>query len=93
VSASSSKVPEPLIFELYAMALRKPGEFPGVLEDPVAWWKQLVPKHDPALATLLLAVTRGLSLDLAATGQRARIRGALKLLCTLVEGPVTSRPR
>ncbi|MFI5165646.1 MAG: TetR/AcrR family transcriptional regulator [Thermoanaerobaculales bacterium] len=78
-----------LIFELYALALRHPEQYPGVLEDPVAYWQQLTRRAgmrtDAATATLLLAVTRGLALDLAATGQRARVGKALALMCTMLE--------
>jgi AcrR family transcriptional regulator len=79
----------PLLFELYALALRHPAQYPGVLEDPVAYWQQLTRRAgmrtDAATATLLLAVTLGLALDLAATGQRARVGKALALLCTMLE--------
>lgn len=78
-----------LVFELYALALRHPEQYPGVLEDPVAYWQQLTRRAgmrtDAATATLLLAATRGLALDLAATGQRARVGKALALLCTMLE--------
>jgi AcrR family transcriptional regulator len=30
-----------LIFELYALALRHPKDYPGVLEDPLDYWKKL----------------------------------------------------
>jgi len=79
-----------LIFELYALALRHPKDYPGVLEDPLAYWKKLTIKtarsnSDDAEATLLLAATRGLLLDLCATGDRARTEKALRLLARLIE--------
>jgi len=61
-----------------------------VLEDPLAYWKKLRIKtarsnSDDAEATLLLAATRGLLLDLCATGDRARTEKALRLLAHLIE--------
>lgn len=75
-----------LIFELYALALRNPKEYPGVLTDPLAYWRRLSEQTtkkseaDTAQATLLLGATRGLLLDLCATGDRARIGKAVRLL-------------
>ncbi len=80
-----------LIFELYGLALRRPKDYPGVLEDPLVYWKRLTKKTsrqskaDEAMATLLLAATRGLLLDLCATGDRARTEQALRLLARLIE--------
>jgi len=74
-----------LIFELYALALRDPASYPGVLTDPILYWQKLEQASEPgtktdrAEATLLLAVTRGLLLDLCATGDRARTGEAMKL--------------
>lgn len=76
-----------LIFELYALALRSPDQYPGVLQDPLAYWRSLLDRAGVPLerdaestATLLLAATRGLLLDLAATGDRARIDRAMEQL-------------
>lgn len=80
-----------LIFELYALALRDPPSYPGVLTDPIGHWRKLVartgraPKIRKAEATLLLAATRGLLLDLCATGERRRVTQALNLLARLLE--------
>jgi AcrR family transcriptional regulator len=82
-----------LVFELYASALRDPQKYPGVLEDPLTYWQNLIEKTgisskskiDPAEATLLLAATRGLSLDLCATGDRHRVAAAMKRLAQFVE--------
>ncbi|MGA2965027.1 MAG: TetR/AcrR family transcriptional regulator [Terriglobales bacterium] len=80
-----------LLFELYALALRHPEDYPGVLEDPLVYWKRLTKrtsrqsKADEAEATLLLAATRGLLLDLCATGDRARVGRAMQLLAQSVE--------
>ncbi len=80
-----------LIFELYALALRNPRDYPGVLEDPIVYWQNLTEKagipaklHE-AEATLLLAATRGLLLDLCATGDHARVERALQALGQFVE--------
>jgi AcrR family transcriptional regulator len=83
-----------IIFELYALALRRPKDYPGVLEDPVAYWGKLTrktreSKFEEAVATLLLAATRGLLLDLCATGDRERTEEALNLLARLVESEGT----
>lgn len=80
-----------LIFELYALALRDPRSYLGVLTDPVRYWRTLAartgrpPKIGNAEATLLLAATRGLLLDLCATGERRRVSQALNLLARLLE--------
>lgn len=80
-----------LVFELYALALRHPKDYPGVLEDPLAYWKGLaikgglVPDLDEAASTLLLAATRGLLLDLCATGDQQRVGNALQLLIQFAE--------
>jgi AcrR family transcriptional regulator len=86
LSASEARPAALLIFEIYALALRSPEEYPGVLTDPLVYWRSLVArtglreKGDDAQATLLLAATRGLLLDLTATNDRPRIRKALNLL-------------
>jgi AcrR family transcriptional regulator len=84
-----------LVFELYALALRNPRAYPGVLEDPLTYWQRLTEKAgittkpDPVEATLLLAATRGLLLDLCATGDRARVERAMEMLAQLMERHVT----
>jgi AcrR family transcriptional regulator len=88
-----------LIFELYALALRNPQAYPGVLEDPLAYWQKLMEKAgipsspDAVAATLLLAATRGLLLDLCATGDRARVGQAMEELAQFVEWRAGSGPR
>jgi AcrR family transcriptional regulator len=80
-----------LAFELYALALRDPRSYPGVLTDPVRYWRTLTArtgrasKSGKAEATLLLAATRGLMLDLCSTGDRRRVTQALNLLTRLIE--------
>src|SRR5271165_5297739 len=91
MSAPSRQPQLRLLFELYALALRSPRDYPGVLEDPLAYWQKLTKKagvhskSSTAEATLLLAATRGLLLDLCATGDRARVSGAMQLLAQFVE--------
>jgi len=87
-----------LIFELYALALRNPRDYPGVLEAPLAYWQKLTKKagfrweFEGAEATLLLAATRGLLLDLCATGDRARVGRAMRLLAQFVESRYEQKP-
>ena len=97
MSAPAAQPALRLTFELYALALRHPNDFPGVLEDPIAYWKGLTkktswrPQADEAMATLLLAATRGLLLDLCATGDRVRTERALQLLVRLMESKAYRR--
>jgi hypothetical protein len=87
-----------LIFELYALALRNPEDYPGVLEDPLAHWQKVTKKaglpseFETTEATLLLAATRGLLLDLCATGDRARVGRAMQLLAEFVESRYEKKP-
>lgn len=79
-----------LIFELYALALRNPAAYPGVMSDPIAYWRGLSQRagrrgRADAEATLLLAATRGLLLDVTASGDRVRVSKALRLLANFVE--------
>jgi AcrR family transcriptional regulator len=92
VSAPQARSAIRLVFELYALALRNPRDYPGVLEEPVAFWPKLVhamgiqSEVDETEATLLLAALRGLLLDLCATSDRRRTGAALNLLARLFEG-------
>jgi AcrR family transcriptional regulator len=92
LSAPGARPAVRLIFELYALALKNPRAYPGVLEDPLAYWQQLTKKAgisakpDGVEATLLLAATRGLLLDLCATGDRARVERAMEALVSLSSG-------
>jgi hypothetical protein len=80
-----------LIFELYAMALRNPGSYADILTDPLAYWRKLTdmagiaPVAGNVQATPLLAVVRGLQLDLAATNDQERVQQALELLLDLLD--------
>ena len=87
-----------LIFELYALALRDPDRYPGVLTDPIAYWRMLSQKagvqtSNDTEATLLLAATRGLLLDATATGDRARVTKALRLLANFIEDSDVKRAK
>jgi AcrR family transcriptional regulator len=92
ISAPQARSAVRLVFELYALALRNPREYPGVLEEPVAFWPKLVramgieSEVDEVEATLLLAASRGLLLDLCATSDRRRTGAAMDLLARLFEG-------
>ena len=91
LSAREAKPAGRLIFEVYAMALRDPHRFRGVLEDPVAYWKELARRSGSrsseadARATFALAAVRGLFLDRIASGNRRRIRGAVEKLARSLE--------
>jgi AcrR family transcriptional regulator len=91
LSAPQARSAVRLIFELYTLALQHPRDYPGVLEDPLAYWQKLpeqagVDSKTGAIeATLLLAMTRGLLLDLCATGDRARVGRAMNTFARLVE--------
>ena len=89
VSAPQARSAIRLVFELYALALRNPRDYPGVLEEPLAFWPKLVQamgiptEVDEVEATLLLAALRGLLLDLCATGDRRRTTAGMNLLARL----------
>jgi AcrR family transcriptional regulator len=97
LSAPRARPAVRLIFELYSLALRNPHDYPGVLEDPLAYWQKLTEKAgigskaDSVEPTLLLATTRGLLLDLCATGDRARVGRAMEALAQFVEWNVTEQ--
>lgn len=98
MSAPRTRPKVRLLFELYALALRNPRDYPGVLEAPLAYWQKLTKKaglrseFEAAEATLLLAATRGLLLDLCATGDRARVGRAMQLLAQFVESHYAQGP-
>ena len=100
VSAPRMRSAERLTLELYTLALRHPGDYPGVLEDPLAYWQKLTEqagvdsKTGAIEAALFLAVTRGLLLDLCATEDRARVGRAMNMFAQLFEkrtAPVKSQ--
>jgi AcrR family transcriptional regulator len=93
ISSAKARSAARLIFELYALALREPVRYPGVLTDPLDYWQKLAQracldgKQGTDQSTLLLAATRGLLLDLCATGNRNRVQRALSLLIGLLDSP------
>ena len=99
LSAPAARPAIRLVFELYALALRNPQDYPGILQDPLAYWRNLtkktsIPSHlDTVTATLLLAATRGLLLDLSATGDRTRIGEAMEALARFFESGATPTNR
>ncbi len=91
MSAPQARPAARMLFELYALALRSPQDYPGILDAPLVYWQQLTKKAslqsqpDAAEATLLLAAVRGLLLDLCATGDERRVSRAVRLLAEFVE--------
>jgi AcrR family transcriptional regulator len=79
-----------LFFEVYGLALQQPQRYRGFLERAVSDWLAALTDGlveagvDPAearqAATLVIAVARGLLLDLLATGDRSRINAAMNSL-------------
>jgi AcrR family transcriptional regulator len=61
-------------FEAYALALRQPGEYAAFLKRVVDDW---IDPRAPVVATLELALLRGLLLDLLTTGDRDRVEQSL----------------
>lgn len=82
ISAASNHRFLRLFFEVYGLSLQDSKRFPGFLESVVADWLPLVEAslraggleaaRARALAPLIVAVERGLLLDLLATGERQR---------------------
>jgi AcrR family transcriptional regulator len=98
----SSKPSEPilrLLFEVYGAAIRQPrGPLSEWVRSPVDYWQGLLARaplagNRAATATLILAATRGLQLDLLTSGDRRRTQRALELFLRLLEAqaPVTKR--
>jgi AcrR family transcriptional regulator len=72
---------ERLFFECYARGAQGEAPYTGLHPSAVDGWLADVDEHargrvDPALVRLALAVTRGLLLDLVATGDRAGVDAA-----------------
>ncbi len=93
---------ERLFFELYGQALQDRPGTAGLLDGIVEAWlaplialgnKQGLQKDEArANARLLLGVTRGLLLDLLATGDRAAVDEALERFVALYEADLVRRP-
>jgi AcrR family transcriptional regulator len=83
ISASSNHGFLRLFFEVYGLSLQSPGRFPGFLETVVSDWLPLAEAslrsvgmeaaEAGSLAPLIVAVQRGLLLDLLATGESERV--------------------
>ncbi|MGR4064920.1 MAG: TetR family transcriptional regulator [Vulcanimicrobiaceae bacterium] len=77
-----------MFFEIYGIALHDRTRFPGFLERAVEEWLAFLeraplrrgcdPRTARAIATVTLAIFRGLLLDLAATGDRERVDAAFE---------------
>jgi AcrR family transcriptional regulator len=90
-----------LFFEVYALALRDPGRFPGFLERAIGDWLAFLEgprlrdgysRADArALATIVLAGFRGFMLDLAASGDRKRVNRAVELWLPTLEAFPTAK--
>jgi hypothetical protein len=85
-----------LFFEVYVLALRGPGRFPGYLEWAVRDWLSLfedvlarttsLDRDDAEIAaTAALAGFRGLLLDLLATGDASRVAASAEVLLAALE--------
>lgn len=87
-----------LFFEVYALALQEPARFPGFLDEAVHDWLRALTSAENtrearARATLMVAVFRGLLLDLRATGDRSRVdRAADMFFKTLSDKKESKRP-
>ncbi|HZZ64845.1 MAG TPA: hypothetical protein VFE17_05055, partial [Candidatus Baltobacteraceae bacterium] len=76
-------------FEVYGLALRDPDRYSAFMQNVVAPWLNFI--GDPlvnlgwtraradAYATMVVCAFRGFLLDLCATGDRARVDGAVEL--------------
>lgn len=87
---------ERLFFECYVRAAQGEGPFTRLLPAAVDGWLAHVDQHmggstDPVATRLGLAVTRGLLLDLVATGDDAGVDAAAARFADLL-GPELSRP-
>lgn len=75
-----------LFFEVYGLALHEPARYGAFLDTVIHGWIAIVQEstadNDVALASLTIAVTRGLMLDMLATGDVERTTKALELFCT-----------
>lgn len=89
------------LFELYGMAIRHPEQYTWFADSVVRDWmapleKALVANGHPSdqartVTTLVMAIIRGLRLDLAATRETDRVDRAYDLALTLLETPLSPR--
>lgn len=90
-----------LLFELYGLALRHPEQYRWFTDSIVADWLPQIeapligegvdPDTARQLATLVLAVLRGLHLDLVATGDVDRVDAAFELAMATLSPALTPR--
>lgn len=74
-----------LFFECYGLALRHPDRHREFLDTVVQdWLDEPMAAIDDTSATIAIAVTRGLLLDLLATGDRDRVDAAMARAVTLL---------
>ena len=84
---------ERLFFECYSRAAQGETPFTRLLPTAVQGWLDAADRHtggavDPALARLGLAVTRGLLLDLVATGDEAGVDAAAAAFAALLRAMI-----
>jgi len=89
------------LFELYGMAVRHPERYTWFADSVVRDWmapleKALVANGHPAdqartVTTLVMAIIRGLRLDLAATGEVSRVDLAYDMALTILEPRLNAR--
>jgi AcrR family transcriptional regulator len=84
---------ERLFFECYSRGAQGEPPFDRMVPHAVHGWLAHVGAVDPALARLGLAVTRGLLLDLVATGDDAGVGAAMQAFIELVNAETTGPPR
>lgn len=74
-----------LFFECYGLALRHPDRYSQFLDTVVQdWLDEPMAAIDDTSATIAIAVTRGLLLDLLTTGDRDRVDAAMTRVTTLL---------
>jgi AcrR family transcriptional regulator len=84
-----------LFFEVYSLAISDPSRFPGFAERAIEEWIaalegcSTMPGYSRSdartLATVLIAGFRGFMLDVAATGDRARVDAAAELFFSMID--------
>jgi len=90
-----------LLFEAYGLAIQDRRRYAGFLRSAAGVWidpfastleqRGFSNERAGTLATLLVAVTRGLLLDVLATGERARVERAFRSFVNAIELPEVER--
>jgi AcrR family transcriptional regulator len=74
-------------FEAYGLALRDPAAYQSFLDTVVTdWLAELGQGGDPIAATALIALVRGLLLDLLATGDSERVNATYQRVAPTLRG-------